>query len=277
MPLSGSSDIPHVTVHDHYIRRPVSIGEINKMRQFIGLQSVNEKDPDLLTRAKAYLAQYEKFTQEPMYLDSARLLLAKLSPGPEKNETTIHLLYATHDFGGLIAFLKTIKEPEVKRLADKKSLDNRAAWTAYRIAEAYTSIQELNSAEKWLVTACDLAPLQMDFRNKKAAVLAMQNKLENAVKEYQFILSEQPRHVQALVSLGYLCMLQSQFSEALRLYGQAYQLEPDNQTLLLNLAAYYLYKKNASKAKDYLNQLLKRNPAHKQANLILKQLADRNG
>ncbi len=277
MPLSGSTDIPHVTVHDHYIRRPVSKGEITKMRQFIGLQSVNEKNPDVLTRAQAYLAQYEKFTQEPMYLDSARLLLAKLSPGPEKNETTIHLLYAAHDFGGLIAFLKTINDQEVKQLADKKSLDNRGAWTAYRIAEAYTSTQELNSAEKWMATACELAPWQMDFRNKKAAILAMQNKLESAAKDYQFILSEQPRHVQALVSLGYLCMLQSQFSEALRLYNQAYQLEPDNETLLLNLAAYYLYQKNTLKAKDYLKQLLKRNPAHRQANMILKQLADRNG
>ena len=128
-----------------------------------------------------------------------------------------------------------------------------------------------------MATACELAPWQMDFRNKKAAILAMQNKLESAAKDYQFILSEQPRHVQALVSLGYLCMLQSQFSEALRLYNQAYQLEPDNETLLLNLAAYYLYQKNTLKAKDYLKQLLKRNPAHRQANMVLKQLADRNG
>jgi hypothetical protein len=31
MPLSGASDIPHVTVHDHYIRKPVTRREKEKL------------------------------------------------------------------------------------------------------------------------------------------------------------------------------------------------------------------------------------------------------
>ena len=31
MPVSGSSDIPHVTVHDHYIRKPITVKEKNKI------------------------------------------------------------------------------------------------------------------------------------------------------------------------------------------------------------------------------------------------------
>ncbi|MCK6650044.1 MAG: cytochrome c3 family protein, partial [Bacteroidia bacterium] len=55
MPRSGSIDIPHVTVHDHYIRKPVKKEEIAKVKKFIGLYAVNEKNPDNTTKAKAYL------------------------------------------------------------------------------------------------------------------------------------------------------------------------------------------------------------------------------
>ena len=41
MPVSGSSDIPHVTVHDHYIRKPITVEEKNKIKTFIGLFAIN--------------------------------------------------------------------------------------------------------------------------------------------------------------------------------------------------------------------------------------------
>ena len=31
MPKSGSIDIPHVTVHDHYIRKPLKKDEVKKI------------------------------------------------------------------------------------------------------------------------------------------------------------------------------------------------------------------------------------------------------
>lgn len=71
MPVSGSSDIPHVTVHDHYIRKPITVEEKNKIKTFIGLFAINEKKPDPLTIAKAYINQYDKFDTKNNYLDSA--------------------------------------------------------------------------------------------------------------------------------------------------------------------------------------------------------------
>jgi hypothetical protein len=89
MPVSGSTDIPHVSVHDHYIRKPVSKKEKEKIREFLGLYSVNEKDPDARTRAKAYLNQYAKFEQTKAYLDSAQYLLKDKGVQLQEN---IHLL-----------------------------------------------------------------------------------------------------------------------------------------------------------------------------------------
>ena len=75
MPSSGSTDIPHVSVHDHYIRKPISKKEKDKIKTFVGLYSINEKDPSSLTRAQAYINQYEKFDQNVSFLDSAASLL----------------------------------------------------------------------------------------------------------------------------------------------------------------------------------------------------------
>lgn len=277
MPVSGSTDIPHVSVHDHYIRKPVSKQEVGQIRRFIGLQSVNEKHPDAITRAQAYIAQFEKFSQEQFYLDSAHQILAQVKSSQLKNTTQIHLYYARHDHQALIRYISSLSEADRDKLATRASADNRDAWTAYRIAEAYTNQGDGQTALKWLNKACDLAPFQLEFRNKKAVLLATQNQLMEAVKEYRFVLSEQPGNVQALVSLGYLCMLQSDFAEALHLYQQAYKLDPDNETLLLNLAAYHLYKKDKKTARDFLTKLLKRHPGHKQANQIMMQLANGNG
>jgi hypothetical protein len=72
MPRSGSIDIPHVTVHDHYIRKPTIKSEKEKVKQFMGLFAINDKQPDSLTRAKAYINQFEKFDQKTEHLDSAK-------------------------------------------------------------------------------------------------------------------------------------------------------------------------------------------------------------
>ena len=77
MPSSGSIDIPHVSVHDHYIRKPQSKTITKKdkqaLKEFIGLYAINEKNPKPFIKAKAYLNQYEKFEPRSYYLDSAAL------------------------------------------------------------------------------------------------------------------------------------------------------------------------------------------------------------
>jgi hypothetical protein len=71
MPNSGSIDIPHVTVHDHYIRKPLNNKEKQGLKEFIGLYAINEKNPSTIVKAKAYLNQYEKFELKTTYLDSS--------------------------------------------------------------------------------------------------------------------------------------------------------------------------------------------------------------
>src|SRR5207245_1425375 len=100
----------------------------------------------------------------------------------------------------------------------KKSYSNTDAWTAYRIGTSYSSTADNDKAITFLQRAVDLAPYQFDFRNKLAQLqyqVALdsepqtenskpQTLLDDARKNFQFILNENPKYASAWVSLGYI-------------------------------------------------------------------------
>lgn len=273
MPLSGSTDIPHVTVHDHYIRKPVTKKEKEKIKTFIGLYSVNEKNPDNLTRARAYVDQYEKFDQNPVYLDSAYLLLKNNSHTKLTAATLIQLYFIKHSFSQIVSLVNTLGEKNCfDSLFVKPSYSNTHAWAAYRIAEAYYNTNNLKQSLRWYKKAVELAPYNLDFRNKLGSTYAAFNDLNAAIREFEFILKENPKQVSAYSNLGYIRLMQGMQVEALRLYTLGEKLDPDNESLLLNLAAYYFYIKDRIGAKKYLDRIVAKYPDNKKALMAMKQL-----
>ena len=275
MPTSGSTDIPHVSVHDHYIRKPFSKIEKNKLKTFLGLYSINEKSPNKLVRAQAYINQYEKFEQTPSFLDSAKNLL--------NDKTTADLLLAIRpliqlnfiqqNFKKIIAYANAIGEQKCyTTLFIKPSYDNADAWTCYRIAEAYYYTNNLPNSINWFKQAIKLAPYNLEFRNKLASTYATLNNLDAATNEFNFILKENPKHVSALSNLGYICLSKGQVAEAIRLYKLAEKIDPDYEPLLLNLAGYYAFIKNKPLAIAYLKHILIKNPNNQKAKIVLDQV-----
>jgi predicted CXXCH cytochrome family protein len=273
MPVSGSTDIPHVSVHDHYIRKPITKKEKDKIKTFVGLYSVNEKQPDALTRAKAYIDQYDKFEQDNKYLDSALKLLDSKKELRKNSYALLQLYFIKADFKKII---ELIHESELKNCFDslfvKPSYDNRDAWAAYRIGEAYMGTGDQTASRKWFKQAIDLAPYNLDFRNKYGSALAGSNDLAGAVLQFEFILKENPRFVPAYSNLGYIKLLQGFPAEAIRLYTIGQKLDPDNEALLLNLAGYYLFMKNKTSAREYLKKILNKHPENQNAAMALRQM-----
>lgn len=273
MPVSGSSDIPHVSVHDHYIRKPLTAREKNKIKTFIGLYSINEKNPDRLTRAKAYLNQYDKFEQNPAFLDSAAQLLRDKRHLAENIHALLHLHFIRQDFGQVLAVLRELGEQRCfDSLFVHSSYDNLDAWSCYRVGESYYNTGNAAGSLRWFKKAISLAPYNLDFRNKLGSAFASLNDLKAAAEQFNFILKENPEFVQAYTNLGYISLVQGNAGEALRLYLAGLNLDPDNEALLLNLAGYYLYAKNKPKAEYYLKRIMKKNPANQKARMILGQI-----
>jgi tetratricopeptide (TPR) repeat protein len=275
MPMSGSIDIPHVSVHDHFIRKPITKQEKEKIKTFLGLFSINEKDPSPLTKAKAYLNQYEKFEQNLVYLDSAAALLkdGTVMDLGKNLSCLLQLCFIKQDFKKLLFYVNKMGEDKcINTLFTKPSYDNSNAWSCYHIAEANYYTGNIVNSIKWFKQAAKLAPFNLEFRNKLGLALATNNQINEATEEFEFVLKENPKHVSAYTNLGYIKLQQGFPAEALRLYTIAVKLDPDYEPLLLNLAGYYAFQKDKKQAVFYLKKILEKNPANQKAKMALQQV-----
>jgi tetratricopeptide (TPR) repeat protein len=275
MPVSGSSDIPHVTVHDHYIRKPLSEKEVLGIKAFIGLKAINEKRPDAIITASAYINQFEKFLHEPFMMDSALIWLNRTSALSIEKTLPVWAQYFhnKNDYAGLIKHVNKIGLDNILKLyLTKASYTNAHAWCAYRIGQAFQNSNELLQAEQCYTKAVELAPFNLEFRNKYAIVLTDLNKIEAAITQYNFILKEYPKNLTALVNFGFLKIKNGDIQGAYQLYQSGLKYDPDYEQLNLNMAAWYLYTNDITNAKKYLKIVLKRNPQQETALQIMQQL-----
>lgn len=275
MPNSGSIDIPHVTVHDHYIRKPLSKQDKQGIKTFIGLYAINEKNPSAIVKAKAYLNQYEKFEHQEYYLDSAAFYLKDKTDAELRNnlEPLVQLYFTKNNFGQIVTYINRLGDDYVlKSKLITPSYSNDNAWTCYRIGEALYKSGNVPRAVSYFKKSAELAPFVLDFKNKYASALASNKQLPEAVLQYNEILKEHPKHVSALTNLGYVKLAQGNLTEAENLYSRALKLDPDYEPLLMNLAGLYAYKKDFNASKKYLNRIIALNPNNQQAKQILTQI-----
>jgi len=275
MPSSGSTDIPHVSVHDHYIRKPITKSQKDKIKTFVGLFSINEKNPRALTKAQAYINQYEKFDQNFSFLDSAAFLLKdkKAEELFANVRALIQLNFIKQNFQTILNYVNQLGEQRcLNSLFTKQSFDNLDAWTCYRIAESYYYTNNLPGSIQWFKQAVNLAPFNLEFRNKLGSTLAALNNFKAAQEQFNFVIKENPKHVSALTNLGFVKLSEGKQLEALELYKIALKIDPDYEPLLLNLAGYYAFSKNKKEAKRYLEIILKKNPKNQKAKNALAQV-----
>jgi tetratricopeptide (TPR) repeat protein len=268
MPASGSTDIPHVSVHDHFIRKPITVVEKNKIKKFLGLFAINEKQVSAVEKATAYIQQYEKFDKQNFHLDSANNLLSACKT-TECIALKIQLNFMKQNFNQVIYLAENFSN--IKSLSSR-SLDNKDAWTYYRISESYNYLKKKNEAKNWMKLAVELAPYNLEFRNKLASLYFGLNKINLAQEEWEFILKENNKNISAYSNLGYLFLSKGQHAEAFRLFSLGLKLEPDNESLLLNLAAYYLQVQNKNMAIKFIEKVLIVNPKNIKATQALQQL-----
>jgi hypothetical protein len=268
MPQSASIDIPHVSITDHYIRKEnpdagnqLPLEEIEKIQKFVQLKCYTDERPDVLLKAKAFLAFYEKFSSKEIYLDSVLFYLNNVTEKNKALESYVHYYFLKNDFGNII------------RLAEKTNQQKiNDSWTYYRIGEAFYRTQQFPEAIKWLEQATSKSPLNLDFQNKLGSAFFQAGNMSRAKTIYNNIISLQPKYKEAICNLGYIYMLENNFIEAKKLLEQAIALDPDYEQALLNKAILLYQMKNTAEAKKILNKILVKNPAHADAKKLLDVL-----
>ncbi len=275
MPQTGSKDIPHVSIHDHYIRKPVSKKETDKIKVFIGLQAINIKTPDALTKARAYINQYEKFEWKRYYLDSAEMFLNKKELSSDAVfETKVQLYFIKNDFTSIRILVSQYgAEKLLSSRLTKKSYDNENAWSCYRIGEAFYDNSEYMTAEKFYGRANELAPYNIDFKIKYGAALMLNGKAGQARTIFNNAVIENPRNVSALTNLGYLDAAENKINDAERNYNIAYALDPDYGPLLVNFAGLKVLQNKISEAEELLFKAVERDQFNLRARKMLLDLS----
>lgn len=281
MPVSGSIDIPHVTVHDHYIRPNPKMNPSKSVQKtaesFRGLQCINNTLPDERSRIIAYIQQFEKFDPGKSYLlDSAEALLKRRGETQFKSDIRLLLAhaFAWKDYAKVSSLATQYGRAELLSLLSKKSKNNEDAWAAYRVAESFTAQGLPADALPFFEKACTLTPLHFEFRNKYGACLMQLGKIKEAEKEFAALCREAPFYAPAFCNYGYCLLMHGDGQGAKTMYTKALQLDPDYKQALINLVGLEMYNGNTAEAKKYMLRLQKAYPNDEEIKALKNRISE---
>lgn len=273
MPQSGATDIPHVSVHDHHISIPVKDSTISKIKEFVGINAINNPNPPATSKGRAFIAYYEKFNFGNEVLDSAKKYFPdKTSADIKKNfSDLIHIAFLENNYKRVINYVE--QHGAALQNLRKKSLTNSDAWTSYRIGESYNNLGNFHNAESFYKRAYELANAHPEFANKYATALAQNKKVGDAILVLEKTILDYPKFPAALSNYGYLVLIkEGDTSQAMRYYNKALELDPDYEQAILNKIGLLMFTGKTESAKTELKNFLKRNPEHPQARALLNKL-----
>ncbi len=269
MQKSGSIDIPHVNITDHYIsnttakkQKQVTEEKKTAIAAFLGLEILTKEKGTPLDMARGYLALYDKYVDHAGMLDSAAWYLQSVKKdSPLKIKTSIHYYFARADY-------LTI----TKLAPQATALNIKDAWTNYRIGEAFYRLGEFSAAERYYQQATKSQYYNLDFQEKLGLSYLQNKQIAQAQKTLEFVIAENPKRKVALSNLGYVYVLQAKYEAGEALYDRAIALDPDYEQALMNKLAMLLLKKEITPARKMLQRILVINPANAKAKELLLQL-----
>jgi Flp pilus assembly protein TadD len=264
MPRSGTIDIPHVSVHDHWIKKPtaraVKKNEIDKIKEFAGLYCINNASTTDLSKTKALINYVEKFNGDKTALTKANDLI--------KNNTETDWLAAQIQ----LYFLQNDFESIVNKASFLNVNEQTNAWLCYRVGQAFLSKNDFVRAELFFEKAVSLSPQSIDFIDKLAQAKIMLNKLDEAIVLLNKNLKTNNKQEGSYVNLGFAYLKQNNIAAAKNNYNKALALNPDNEQALLNLAAVYNLENNKVEALKLLKRILVINPRNEEVKLLIGKL-----
>ncbi|MFT3781583.1 MAG: tetratricopeptide repeat protein [Nibricoccus sp.] len=117
-------------------------------------------------------------------------------------------------------------------------------------------------AEKMFVTALALSPKAKNFDThvNLGAIYATTGRLDEAVREFRYVLAQSPNYAQAHNNLANALVSQGQLSEAVEHYKQAIAAQPDNMEARYNLGIVLYQLDRFYESRDVLAEAVKLRP-----------------
>lgn len=241
MPKGGTSDIPHVSFHDHFIRvleqdeeAAQPQGEaVNVQKAFLKLACATNPQASDSDWGKAWLAYFEEVEADPAFL---QLALEKLQPENAYERASVY-----HYLGDPLRAL-----PLIEQALEQRPME---ALVAFRKGEILESLGRY--AEAWQVYQAlyERTPLNLEAGLKATANLLKarqgeQQALLEARQQLRQLYQQKPFDVRILTNLGFVCLNLRDFPQAETYLQQALALHPDHLQARENLQLLQQLKKN---------------------------------
>ncbi|GIV32875.1 MAG: hypothetical protein KatS3mg031_0410 [Chitinophagales bacterium] len=265
MPRSGSIDIPHVSITDHFIRKnyaSADTAEIDAVADYLRLKCYTQPEVSASVMARAYLEFYEKFSPRGYLLDSAQYYLSRDTSAIEEK---IHYYFLQGNFEKVVQTALKLNEQS-----------SAEPWTYYRIGEAHYQLGNYRPAYDYFLQANAKLSFYPDFQNKLAAALIQLGRYDEAKDIYHRIIVEQPKFESAWCNLGYLLMREGNYERAKECLDKALSLNPDHELSLTNRLALALHVGAQEQVTEFAERLQKVNPHSPLAAEALQRVSGMN-
>jgi len=262
MQKSGTSDIPHVTFTDHWIRKtlpePKKPEDIDRMLtrttpfklvQVEGQQDGNDPAA-MLEEGIAYYKLYETRHKLPEYLpEIIQSIRTALNNGADHPEGRLSLGKALIESDSLLSAERVLQAaamayPEHARIH---------YWLGFTLAEQ----SKPSPASDAFRAALNISPEFNEARLKLAIQLAALSRFDEAEQEYlEVIRRDSVNHPEAWNNLGFLYLNVNRLDEALPLFEQATALDPQLPIAWTNAGSIHLYHGELEKAASVFERAL---------------------
>jgi hypothetical protein len=257
MPKSGTTDIPHVTSHDHFIRKTIGDttsvklkeGELKEFRSFTS--AVKPEDRAALL---ANMLFFEQADHNQAYLQRIARYVNAL------------------DVDSKVKYAYLSKQSLPADLAQLQPASISNAYTAFYLAELHQQAQK--PGLPWVNQAVKLAPSNVDFLAQLARYQVNSGQSAEAKATYSQIVKLQPTNRSALTSLSYLYLLEGNHDKALELVNRAIKSDPDFVLARENRVTILLQKGNLQEGLTELDRLIARNPGNERYRALRSQVVE---
>ena len=251
MPSSSSEDIPHVSVHDHYIRKPSDKKyDVSQMQKLVGLYAVNNSQPEIEHQILAYLEYWEKFDKNPFYINKAREMLLS------NDYPHLWLKYF---------YLKEEYEKVTQLSFEYGELD---AWQSFMMGESYARLNQLSQAIFYTENAYELESTNQMFSIQLLKRYIANGSLDKANKFGDKLLNEFGDNASILNSLAKISTLKKQYFNAEKYVNQAYQLDADDLSIWETYFNLYIQLGDDKNALYWLNKIQEKQPNYIESNQL---------
>ena len=309
---SGTSDIPHVTFTDHWIRRtlpparhPEDIQRILvRPEPFVLVRMTDDGATDealaSLEEAIAYFNLYDTQHRIPAYLPGViQRVRQGLVAGADHPEARLALGRALAEMDSVAQALPVFRQalkryPQHARLhywlgnvllrselADsamtylERAVEIQPDFTEarFKLAEVHEALGDLIRARQVYEEVLEQDPVHHPAAwNNLGFLFLQQNRLQEADSLFERALALEPDLVVALVNRGAVRLLHQDFDTAISLFERAVRLDPTNVAALGNLGLVYAQRGRYAEAQEMLLRVLRLDPDDQRARSALDQV-----